>query len=88
MTNLETQIKKMIVPYLDKEYYLERLRAQPADEWFLPSNGGDHQDFQICRSLHDFHIIEQKVIPIWVDNSFRGVRFYFRYNEDMKYAND
>jgi len=86
MTQLEISFNKIELPGLDHAYYLERLRLFPENEWFIPANTGEANDFQICYELCQWNLIQKKNEPVWVNGSFRGQRILFRYSNDLKYG--
>lgn len=83
-TTLFNQISKLPIPGLDVEYWYSRITSYPENEWFQPNNI-EHQDFQICFELQLQNLIEKRNEPIWIDNSFRGQRIFFRYNTGLIY---
>jgi hypothetical protein len=83
-TPLQLAAEKRLQPHYDVEYYLEVLRQYPEDEWFTPNNQND-PSFDVCRQLAYINVIAVTECPIWVENSFRGVRYKFKYNEQMDY---
>lgn len=87
-TLLESQIKKIELPGLDADYYYERVSSYPENEWFCPTNGNEHQDFQICYELSAWNLIEKRNEPIWASAGFRGQRIFFRYKKDLKYSSN
>lgn len=83
-TNLLIQLEKLPIPGLDIEYWYDRLTTYPENEWFQPNNT-EHQDFQMCFEMHLQHLLEKRNEPIWINNSFRGQRIFFRYNTNLDY---
>lgn len=86
MKPLKISLHKIDLPGLDHSYYFERLVSFPENEWFIPTNNSEHQDFQICYELCAWNLIQKKNQPVWVNGSFRGQRIFFRYNTNLRYT--
>lgn len=84
-TALYMALEKFAFPTLDLDYYYERICAMPLNKWFIPTNAGGGNDFQICAHLYEMNLVQRMHEPIWEGGSFRGARVYFRISLDLKY---
>lgn len=83
-TKLYQAAKKLFPDNYDVNYYVESLYKFPEGEWFEPTNR-EGEDFTMCRELADIHLVQLKITPNWVNDSFRGVRTQIMYKKDLKY---
>lgn len=83
ITPLRSAIEKLseIYPGIDSEFYYDKLKLYPENQWFCPRADG----YSICNDLAGWNIVESARQPIWINNSFKGYRISFRWREDLKY---
>lgn len=71
------------IGHLYADYWLTELYTFPENEWFAPTNKSV-EHYSICDSLSRLNLICKKVIPHWVNGSFKGNHVYFKYNKELK----
>lgn len=85
MLDTAIYIQMTKIGHLYTDYWLQQLFTFAENEWFMPNNG-DADKFTICDSLSRLNLIQKKIIPRWINGSFRGNFIYFKYNKELKYT--
>lgn len=87
MTPFESLLRKKLEETdTDIDYYLETIRKYPEGEWLFPTSADGANDFRIFFELYtEQHMVGIKIMPVWVNGSYRGQKLYFMYKEDLKY---
>jgi hypothetical protein len=63
-----------------QEWWLEKIKSFPKNEWFSPNNAGEDNDFSVCMDAHHFGWCDMIREPVWKNDSYTGVKVSFRFN--------
>lgn len=61
-----------------KEWWVERLKRFPHNEWFAPNN--TDEDFTYCNEMHIHGWCSKKIDPLWYNDIFKGNKIWFKFN--------
>ena len=70
--------------FVDVDYLLEVLSEYYEGQWIQPYS--DHM--RVFDELHQYNVVCKMIIPLIVDNRFKGYTIKFMYKHDLNYSND